>query len=78
MTDSEKLLAIVDKCKELRKSTTADARLELQTHGWQSELGYYQTGFDICGAILAIAGHADELDWKRDVFGVEAREGAGS
>lgn len=70
MTDSEKLLAIVDACKEARRHDVRDARNELVNNGWQSELGYYQTRFDLAGELLSIAGHEDNLQWPSDVMGV--------
>jgi hypothetical protein len=70
MTDSEKLLAVVDKCKEWRQQSIDNAAQEISEHGWNAETAPYEIQFNIAGRVLELAGHTDDRQWLRDALGV--------
>ena len=76
MTDSEKLLAIVDTCHELRRVAVQDGRKEAIESGWNAQLSTHHVKFETAGAVLEIAGHPDELVWARDALGANGHVGA--
>lgn len=73
MTDSEKLLVIVDTCHQLRRSAVEDGRKEAIEGGWNAQLSTHHVKFDTAGTILEIAGHPDSLNWARDALGATGR-----
>lgn len=80
ISDSDKLLLIIKECRHLRRVAIEECIAELEAHGQTADTAQYETPFKVAGAVLGLAGHADDLDWQRDASGADlaASSGPGS